>query len=49
MNNIMAKTIATLVGIFIGTLAALLIDRRNEQHRLQRRPALPGARARRKL
>ncbi|MGD9101742.1 MAG: hypothetical protein PVF45_14770 [Anaerolineae bacterium] len=37
MDNIVAETIATLVGIFVGTLAALLMDRRNEQRRLRQR------------
>lgn len=40
MNNILAETIATLVGIFVGTLSALLIDRRNERRRLQRRASV---------
>jgi hypothetical protein len=36
-GSIVVETVATLVGIFIGTLAALVIDRRNERRRLRRR------------
>jgi uncharacterized membrane protein YccC len=36
-NSIVVETVATLVGIFIGTLAALVIDRHSEQRRFRRR------------
>lgn len=36
-GSIVSETIATLVGIFVGTLAALATDRRNEQRRKRRR------------
>lgn len=36
-SSIFAETLATLIGIFVGTLAALVTDRRNERRRLQRR------------
>lgn len=36
-NSIIAETVATLVGIFVGTLAALVIDRRNGRRRLRQR------------
>jgi hypothetical protein len=35
-GGIVAETVAALVGIFVGTLAALLIDRRSERRRLRR-------------
>ncbi len=36
-TSIVTQTIATLIGIFVGTLAALVIDRRNEGRQLRRR------------
>jgi len=36
-SSIVVETIATLVGMFVGTLAALVIDRRNARRRLRRR------------
>jgi hypothetical protein len=39
-SNLISDTIATLTGIFVGTLSALAIDRRNEQRRNRRRAAI---------
>jgi K+-sensing histidine kinase KdpD len=36
-GRIIAETIATLLGIFVGTLAALATDRYNERRKKQRR------------
>lgn len=36
-TSIIAETVATLVGIFVGTLAALAVDRYNSRRRQQRR------------
>lgn len=36
-STLIAETIATLIGIFVGSLAALTTDRRNERRRKQRR------------
>jgi hypothetical protein len=37
VDNILAETVASLVGIFVGMLAALAVDRHNEHRRNQRR------------
>lgn len=39
-NSLFVESVATLVGIFVGTLAALLLDRRNGRRRLQRRSSI---------
>ena len=37
MGSIISETVAALIGIFMGTLAALATDRRNERRRKRRR------------